>query len=82
MGEKLAVGLLAAAVVVPLCAMCVLGPAIVGSIFAGIAGWLGGFDPVAVAGLSVVAGIAVYAVMRRRKEKRALLCPKTEVIDE
>jgi hypothetical protein len=82
MSEKLAVGLLTAAIVLPLCAVCILGPVIVGSIFAGIAGWLGGFGPVAVTGLSLVTGIAVYAAVRRRKEQCALLSPKAEVSDE
>jgi membrane protein implicated in regulation of membrane protease activity len=82
MGEKLFAGLVAAAVIAPLCAVCILGPAVLTSIFTGIAGWLGGFGPVAVTGLSLVTGIAVYAAVRRRKEQCASLSPKAEVSDE
>ncbi len=64
--EKLIAGLVTAAVIAPVCAVCVLGPAVLASIFAGIAGWLGGFDMIVTAGLVLVLGITVYGFIRRR----------------
>jgi hypothetical protein len=75
MREKLITGLVAAAVIAPLCAVCVLGPALIASIFTGIAAWLGGFDAVVTTGLVFVAGIAVFAVARRRRAQRGAAKP-------
>ena len=82
MGDKLVAGLVTAAVVAPVCALCVLGPAILTSMFAGIAGWLGGFDPVVTTGLVLVAGIAVYGIVRRRRAQRPPMTLSGEVSDE
>ena len=71
MREKLITGLVAAAVTAPLCALCVLGPAVIVSIFTGISAWLGGFDWIVAAGLAFVAGVAVFAIVRRHKAQRA-----------
>jgi hypothetical protein len=81
-GEKLIAGLVAAAVVAPVCAVCILGPAVLASIFAGITGWLGGFDPVVTTGLVLVAGIAVYGIVRRRRAQRSPMIPRGKVSDE
>ena len=67
MNDKLAAGLVTAAVITPICAFCVLGPAVVGSFLIGGLGWLGGFGPVATVGLMIVGGIVAYAVVRRRR---------------
>lgn len=67
MSDKLIAGFVTAVVVAPICALCILGPAIFVSIFAGAAGWLGGLGPAVTTGLVVVAGIAVYRSVRRRK---------------
>lgn len=82
MGEKLFAGVVAAAVVAPLCVACILGPAFLASIFAGIAGWLGGFDPVVTTGLVVVAGTATYGVVRRRGAQRSPMIPRGKASDE
>ena len=71
MQDKLAAGLVAAIVVAPVCAVCILGPAVLASVLAGITGWIGGLDPVLVAGLAILAGIAVYGIVRRRNSRPA-----------
>jgi hypothetical protein len=82
MGEKLVAGLVTAAVVAPICAVCVLGPAVLASIFAGITGWLGGFDPIVTTGLVLAAGIAVYGIVRRHRAQRSPMAPRGKVSDE
>ena len=82
MSEKLVAGLVTAAVVAPLCAVCILGPALLASMFAGGLGWLGGFDPVVTVGLVLAAGIAVYGIARRRRARRSPMVPRGEVSDE
>ncbi len=67
MSDKLMAGLVAAAAVAPICAVCVLGPAAVGSMFVGVLGWLGGAGPVLTIGLMAVGGALVYRTARRRK---------------
>lgn len=67
MGEKLVAGLVTAAVISPICAVCVLGPAAIGSLFAGIFGWLGGFGPLATIALMIAAGALVYRHFLRKR---------------
>lgn len=69
MGEKLVAGLVTAAVISPVCAVCVLGPAAIGSLFAGIFGWLGGFEPLPTIALMTAAGAGalVYRHFLRRR---------------
>ena len=69
MGEKLAVGIVSAAVISPICAVCILGPAAIGSLFAGAVGWLGGFGPLATVALMIAAGAFVYRNMLHRKTR-------------
>lgn len=82
MREKLFAGLVAAAVIAPLCALCVLGPAVLISIFTGITAWLGGFDFVGTAVLGLVAGIAVYGIIRWRRNQRSSMTTRMKVSDE
>ena len=67
MNDKLAAGLLTAAVIAPICAFCVLGPAVAGSLLIGGLGWLGGLGPPATVGLMILGGILVFTVVRRKK---------------
>lgn len=67
MGEKLLAGVVTATAIAPLCAVCILGPAVIASIFTGIAALFGGFDAMVTVGLVLVAGIGVLAAVRRRK---------------
>lgn len=78
MNEKLLAGLVAAVAIAPLCAVCILGPAVIASIFTGIAAGLGGFDVVVTAGLAFVAGITVLAIVRKRKGLRTPAKPAGE----
>ena len=72
MSEKVLAGFVAVAVVAPVCALCLLGPAVIVSIFTGISAWLGGFDWIVATGLAFVGGVAVLAIVRGRKAQRAL----------
>ncbi len=82
MGEKLTAWFVTAALIAPVCALCVLGPAVFASIFAGIAAWFGGFDTVATAGLVLVTGIAVYGIIRQRRAQRSPMPLNRELTDE
>ncbi len=66
MSDKPVAALVTAAVVAPLCAVCILGPAFLGSALAGATGWFGGLGPVVTGGLAMIAGIAVYGFVRRK----------------
>jgi hypothetical protein len=69
MSEKLAVVIVSAAGILPICAVCILGPAAIGSLFAGAAGWLGGFGPLVTAALMIAAGVLVYRHILRRRTR-------------
>jgi hypothetical protein len=64
MSDKPAAGLAAAALALPFVLLCCLGPAAVASLFAGFIAWLGGFGSVAVAGVTVAAGLLAYRLLR------------------
>ena len=65
MSEKGIGILVAAAFIVPLCAVCILGPVVLGSAVAWAAGWFSGFGAVVATGLAVIVGLAVYGLARR-----------------
>ncbi len=69
MSDKPIAGLVIAAVVAPLCVLCVLGPVILASGVAGAWGWLSGLGPVAVLGLVVLVAALAYGLLRRRKAR-------------
>ena len=69
MGEKLSAGIVAVAIVAPLCSLCIVGPTFFASMFAGIVGWFGGLSPVLTTGLAIMAAIIVYGLLRRKKPK-------------
>ncbi len=71
MGEKFVAGIVTAAAIAPICAVCVLGPAAIGSLFAGAFGWLGGFGPLGTIALMIAAGAGVLVYrdfLRRRRQ--------------
>lgn len=68
MNEKLTAGIVTAAGIAPLCAVCVLGPAAIGSAFAGAFAWLGGAGPLLTVALMVAAGLLVFRTLRRRQK--------------
>jgi membrane protein implicated in regulation of membrane protease activity len=82
MGEKLTAWIVTAAVIAPLCAACILGPAVFVSIFAGVVGWFGGLGAVTTAGLVLVVGIAVTEIIRRRRARRPPMHLSGEPSDE
>jgi membrane protein implicated in regulation of membrane protease activity len=67
--EKLLAGLVAAAVIAPACAVCVLGPVFLGSAVAWVAGWISGLDILVAAGLAIITGGVLYKLLRRRRVK-------------
>ncbi len=70
MNDKPIAMLVTAAVVAPICALCILGPAVLGSAVAGAFAWFAGFDPVAVLALAVIGAILAYGFFRRRRDPR------------
>jgi membrane protein DedA with SNARE-associated domain len=70
MSDKITAGLVTFAAILPLCAVCVLGPAAIWSILAGLIAWLGGFALVP-AMLAAAGGAAlVYLLARWRRRSR------------
>lgn len=64
MDDKPVVGLVTAAVIARVVALCCLGPGVVGSLLGGVVGWLGGLGPEDVVGAAVAAGFVAYALRR------------------
>ena len=67
MSDKPIAMLVTAAAIAPICALCVLGPAVLGSLLAAAFAWLGDAGPVLTIGLMIVAGLLVHRTIRRRK---------------
>ena len=75
MSDKPIAGLVAAVAVAPLCAVCILGPAILGSAVTSVAGWLGDLNLIAataaVGGLAaLVFGVLWWSRMGRQIQNR------------
>jgi membrane protein DedA with SNARE-associated domain len=70
MSDKITAGLVTFAVILPLCAVCVLGPAAAGTVIAGLAAWLGGFDFWATMLVTVGGVAAIYGLVRHRWRNR------------
>ena len=73
MGEKFVAGIVTAAAIAPVCAVCILGPAAVGSLFAGAFGWLGDFGPLGTIALMIAAAAGVLAYRRFFRRRRQAL---------
>ncbi len=71
MGEKFVAGIVTAAAIAPICAACILGPAVIGSLFAGAFGWLGDFGPLGTIALMIAAaaGALLYRHFSRRRKR-------------
>ncbi len=67
--NKLVAGFVAFAVVLPICAVCVLGPAAIGAVLIGVVAWLGGAGGVLTIGLTIAAGLMIYRTMRRSRAR-------------
>ena len=68
MSDKLVAGLVTAAAVGPICAVCILGPTFV---FSWVSGIFSGLGPVVATGLAIIAVILTYGLLRRRRARRA-----------
>ena len=75
MAEKLLAGVVAAVAVVPICAVCILGPAVIGSMFAALFAWSGGLGPVLATTLAIGVGIVTLGVFRRRSVRAGQRAP-------
>ena len=67
MNDKIIAGLVTAVGVVPICAVCILGPVAVGSMVAGAFGWIGGLGPILTTALAMISGLLIYEFFRRRR---------------
>ena len=69
MGEKFVAGIVTAAAIAPICAVCILGPAVIGSLFGGAFGWLGGFGLLGTIALMIAAaaGVLLYRHFSRKR---------------
>ena len=70
MSDKITAGLVTFAAILPLCAVCVLGPAAVWSILIWPIAWLGGFGLVAAMLASAPGAALVYLLLRWRRRSR------------
>ncbi len=73
MGEKFVAGIVTAAAIAPICAVCILGPAAIGSLFAGAFSWLGDFGPLGTIALMIAAAAGVLVI--RHFSRRRLRAP-------
>lgn len=74
MNDKLVAGVVTAAAITPVCALCVLGPAAVGALFVGAFGWIGDIGAFGVALMMVVAAGLVHFIYLRAKKRRQTEC--------
>lgn len=74
MNDKLVAGVVTAAAITPICAVCVLGPAAIGALFAGAFGWIGDIGPLGIGLLMVIAAGTGHAIYLRRMKRRQTEC--------
>jgi uncharacterized BrkB/YihY/UPF0761 family membrane protein len=70
MSDKIMAGLVTFAAILPICAVCVLGPAAVWGLFTWFMAWLGGFGLVPTMLASAAAAALAYLLLRRRRRRR------------
>ncbi len=75
MAEKLLAVVVAAVAIVPICAICILGPAVICSMFAALFAWSGGLGPVLATTLAIGVGIVTLGVFRRRRMRAVKRTP-------
>lgn len=74
MNDKLVAGVVTAAAITPICAVCVLGPAAIGALFAVAFGWIGDIGPLGIGLLMVIAAGTAHAIYLRRMKRRQMDC--------
>lgn len=67
MSEKPVAALVAALAIAPICAVCILGPALVGSVLASIFGWLAGPGVIGLAVIVMALGAGLYLLVKRKQ---------------
>ena len=80
MNDKALAIILAMIVVAPICVMCILGPALLGSALALGFAWFGGLDAVSSMGLAILAGLMVFGFLQRKRARSATAKPEHKVI--
>lgn len=65
MGEKPIAVILAGVGVVSLCAICVLGPAVVGAAAGWAFGWVTGLSPMVTTGIAIFTALLAFVLVRR-----------------
>ncbi len=63
-------------VVGPICVMCILGPALLGSALAWVSAWFGGMSAVSSMGLAILAGLVVFGFTQRKRARSATAKPE------
>ncbi len=76
MNDKALAGILGFILVAPICVMCVLGPAVLGSALAWASAWFGGMSAVSSMGLAILAGLIVFGFLQRKRAKSATAKPE------
>jgi hypothetical protein len=74
MSEKPVATLVAALAIAPICAVCILGPAFVGSALAWIFGWFAGPGVIGLAIIVMALGVGLYLLVKRKQ--RPNVCGK------
>ena len=77
MSDKILAGLVTAAVVAPLCVVCLGGSAVLAAIGGWASGWFGGLGAAASIGLAIVASAVAVGLVKRRNRRAADAAPAT-----
>ncbi len=76
MNDKALAIILGMIVVGPICVMCILGPALLGSALAWVSAWFGGMSAVSSMGLAILAGLLVFGFLQRKRARSATAKPE------
>ncbi len=67
MSDKPVAAFVAALAIAPICAICILGPAFIGSVLASIFGWFAGPRVIGLAIIMVALGAGLYLLVKRKQ---------------
>ncbi len=67
MSDKPVAALVTGIAVAPICAVCILGPAVVGSALASIFGWFAGPKVIGLAIVVMAVGVCLYVLVKRKQ---------------